>query len=128
MKRVINGIIFTVASFIPLQNYTQTKFNEDSLNKIIKANVSDTNTIRAYYAFFNMYRFFDSKRAAEYNQKGFDMARKIKFERGVQAGYVNKAVFNFYNSEFDSAIFYCKEVVKFQGGSVFKSMVAESFS
>ena len=101
MKKVYHILI----SILWLSNTSFSQESKsDSLLNVIKTSSVDTTKVNAFNSLFLEYEFEDIDKAGEYLTQGFELAKKINFQKGLAKSYMFKGYFDEDKSNFSSAL------------------------
>ncbi|MEM8899780.1 MAG: tetratricopeptide repeat protein [Bacteroidota bacterium] len=86
----------------------------DSLESLLPQHPQDTLLVDIYNDLFNAYLYQDNQKAADYAQKEFELAKKLKHERGIANGHVNVGLSLFHQGENAEAMEHMLTALKLQ--------------
>ena len=78
----------------------------DSLLGLLNTSVEDTGKVQLYANLSSSIRFTDPAKAIEYGQQGILLARKLDFNKGIAACYLNVSTAYIFSDKLDTALLF----------------------
>ena len=104
-----NFILFLLLNCVSLYSRGQ---NKDSLEFLLKTNLSDTSRIKNLNQLGYIYLNIDSAKAVNYLSDALQMARKTKYKKGIATSLKNYGVLYEYSGEYKIAISFYEDALE----------------
>jgi serine phosphatase RsbU (regulator of sigma subunit)/Flp pilus assembly protein TadD len=110
-----NILIIGLIIFINNSNTAQTTSDLqkiDSVLNILDEKKQDTNTVNHYHILSWEYHFTNDKKALKYGEKGYDLAKKLGWKKGILKMLHNLAQIHYVRDEYQESVKCNKEAIK----------------
>ena len=98
----------------------------DSLKKVLKTSVSGTKKVDIYNSIAKLYRESDSIQVAHYTNKAIQLAKRVKYPKGISTAYVHLGWISLIKGNYKTSINSFQEALKIADSIQFKKGIADA--
>ena len=112
---VRNILVIWLIIFYNNCNFAQTTSDQnkiDSVLNLIDEKKQDTNTVNQFHILSWEYHYTNDKKALKYAEKGFDLAKKLNWKKGIRKMLHNLAQIHYVRDEYQESVTCNKEAIK----------------